>query len=198
VEPGLPPLPWSTSLLFLPVCMALAACGDDGGGAGGTSSAQAGAGGGDGGAPPVAGPIAVSSSSTAVASSSGTTSTTTTGGGVDVTCSGATPTLSGDVQPILTASCAVSSCHKGSSPDKDLDLAEGAAWGELVGVDAVECTGDRLRVEPGAPEESYLVAKVLGVDLCSGRRMPPPTRAPLDAAEIQTLVDWICNGALDD
>jgi hypothetical protein len=47
-----------------------------------------------------------------------------------------------------------------------------------------------------APETSYLVDKIRGINLCSGTRMPK--NASLSLAEIQTIVDWVAEGALND
>jgi len=103
------------------------------------------------------------------------------------------------VQPIFTASCALTNCHKGTHPDKDLDLTEGAAWAQIVGVETEECSGGKTRVTAGDPALSYLVHKIRGEELCgTSRRMPPPNKAPLPADEIQTIVDWVCTGALDN
>jgi hypothetical protein len=100
--------------------------------------------------------------------------------------------FSADVQPILTASCASAACHTGFMPAEGLRLDEGVAYGELVGVISSQCAG-RALVAPGAPESSYLVDKLRGINLCSGTRMPKS--GPLPAAQIQTMVDWIAQGA---
>jgi hypothetical protein len=63
------------------------------------------------------------------------------------------------------------------------------ALANLVGVAANEC-GERMRVAPGAPERSYLINKLTGVDLCSGERMPR-CGAALPAAQIDTVRAWI-------
>lgn len=102
-----------------------------------------------------------------------------------------------DVQPILTGACALSGCHTGGNRAEDLDLRSGMAYRDLVGVPAGQCSDGRLRVEPGDVDESYLIDKILGVDLCSGSIMPKGGR-DLTAAEIQILRDWVAAGALDD
>jgi hypothetical protein len=54
-----------------------------------------------------------------------------------------------------------------------------------------------LLVAPGDPAHSYLVNKLTGVGMCpNSQRMPLGTA--LTEAQIQTIVDWICAGALDD
>jgi len=132
-------------------------------------------------------------SGASVASSSAST------GSGPILCSGADPSFATDVQLILTTSCARNNCHRGSSPDEDLDLSEGAAWAQLVGVETEQCGGDKTRVSPGDPARSYLVHKIRGEELCEdSRRMPPPYRFPLSDDQIQVIVDWICSGAADD
>ncbi len=101
-----------------------------------------------------------------------------------------------DIEPMLVAGCTSMGCHGFPMPKEDLDLRVGAGYGDLVGVPAMQCNG-RLRVEPGNPDESYLLDKLLGVDLCMGTRMPkdPP---PLTAAELDLVSRWICQGAPDN
>lgn len=182
----------------------VAACGDDGSTSGGGGSASSASG--DGG--DLSGQTSTpSSSGSNTGASSGATSTSgesvasssaSTGGGA-IACSGADPSFSADVQPILTASCALNNCHRGSNPDKDLDLSAGAAWAALVGVETVECGGDKTRVIASDPAMSYLVHKIRGEELCeTSRRMPPPNRDPLSDEHIQIIVDWVCSGAADD
>jgi Stigma-specific protein, Stig1 len=103
-----------------------------------------------------------------------------------------------DVQAILTARCATAGCHTGGAIAKaGLDLTAGVAYGALVNKATTQCSGMRTRVIPGDPIESYLVDKVLGVDLCgTSKRMPPSIS--LSAAEIQTISDWVCGGALEN
>jgi hypothetical protein len=53
-----------------------------------------------------------------------------------------------------------------------------------------------MRVLPGAPDQSYLVDKLLGIDLCFGSKMPK-TGGVADA-DIATISNWICEGAPND
>jgi hypothetical protein len=94
-----------------------------------------------------------------------------------------------DVRPIL-ASCRGEVCHsqQWGGPDP---------WPTLVGRPAVECCDGRKLVDPGDPDGSYVLDKVEDHDLCTGRRMPLD-QAALAPADVQTLYDWICLGALDD
>jgi hypothetical protein len=105
-------------------------------------------------------------------------------------------TLSGHVQPVFTARCSSSTCHGGARPQAGLSLESGRAHAALVGVPS-RCTDGKLLVAPGDVSASYLVNKVTGIGICAGMRMP--LRAdPLSPAEIQTIRNWICNGAPND
>lgn len=105
-----------------------------------------------------------------------------------------------DVQPVFTENCVSNGCHGGSNPKKGLRLEEGSAWASLVDVPAAEC-GDRMRVAPGDPDNSYLMHKLLGVDLCAGVQMPQsggPGGGALDEANLDAISAWICQGAVDN
>ncbi|MGD2134623.1 MAG: hypothetical protein PVF27_00610 [Gemmatimonadales bacterium] len=106
------------------------------------------------------------------------------------------PTLSGDVQPILTANCALSGCHAGSSPAQGMNLAEGQTHQNTVDVPSSEAAGVD-RIEPGQPDESYLVHKIQGTQTSvggSGSRMPLGGN-PLTQEQIDLIRAWIADGA---
>lgn len=111
-------------------------------------------------------------------------------------CSAGTVSLSRDVQPIFSKSCALRGCHGATLPKEGLDLSSGASYSNLVNVAAKECTG-RLRVKPGDPAASYLVNKLMGVNLCFGSQMPK-SGTSLPKAELDSIGTWICNGAPND
>lgn len=67
----------------------------------------------------------------------------------------------------------------------------------LVNVVAADCSDQRVIVKPGDPSASYLINKLLGVDLCSGARMPPQG-TPLSDANLATIEAWICQGAANN
>jgi hypothetical protein len=91
-----------------------------------------------------------------------------------------------EVAPLLATCGAGEICHTSfGSPDGLLARA--------IGIHATECCSHPVLVTPGHPEASYLLNKVRGEGLCAGVRMPPP--GPLSAEQIQTLSDWICEGA---
>lgn len=109
----------------------------------------------------------------------------------DGTCSATAIDFATDVYPIFAAAnCGNSNCHGGGAPARSLNLSSASvALANLVGVAADEC-GERLRVAPGAPESSYLVNKLTGVNMCSGERMPRGGAA-LPAGQIDTVRAWI-------
>lgn len=90
-------------------------------------------------------------------------------------------------------SCSAAGCHSGARPKENLSLEAGKAYDNLVDVPAQECSG-RRRVVPGDPNASYLVQKLLGVDVCQGTQMPKAGQA-LPPAELDTINAWICSGA---
>jgi hypothetical protein len=88
-----------------------------------------------------------------------------------------------DVQPIFDRSCA--SCHPMSYPY--LDLRQGHAWSQLVGVPAATDPAF-ARVLPGRPELSYLIT-----------HPPDPSNAMLlTAGDRELITRWIRAGAPDN
>ena len=119
------------------------------------------------------------------------------GTGVDNGSNGGdTPTFAADVQPIFTASCAFSGCHGGASPAQGMNLSAGQAYANTVNVPSNELPS-MDRIEPGDPDQSYLVNKIQGTqgDVGgSGQRMPLGGD-PLSEADIDTIRAWITAGA---
>ena len=80
----------------------------------------------------------------------------------------------------------------------NLDLSTGQSHGELVGVQpSIDQARDDgfLRVDPGNPDNSFLLIKLEGPPLGEGSRMPL-TGTPLTPAEIDVIRAWIEDGAL--
>jgi len=102
--------------------------------------------------------------------------------------------LSGDVQPIFTAKCAVPFCHTGPSPQAGMDLSAGQSHAAVVDVASGECPAFK-RVLPGDPAMSYLVFKIQGSGPCFGGSQMPLAQPPLSSAEMSTIIDWITEGA---
>jgi hypothetical protein len=98
---------------------------------------------------------------------------------------------------IFTPTCATSSCHDPQSHTGNLVLSEGSAHDNLVGVPP-DTFGARangfLRVDPGHPENSFLLVKLLGPPPGEGSRMPL-VGDPLDAGQIDLIRNWILQGA---
>jgi hypothetical protein len=87
-------------------------------------------------------------------------------------------------------------CHAGDAAPKGLDLAADDAWDRLVGRPSSE-RPEILLVAPGDPGASYLVMKLEGASGIAGRQMPR-NRAARPAEEIETIAQWIRQGAARD
>ena len=104
-----------------------------------------------------------------------------------------------DIQPLFTASCALSGCHTGETlqfggkAGGGLVLLPGKAYQSLVGT-ASKVDPARQRVVPGSSESSILVLKLEGA-AGVGSRMPQGS-GPVDPAALQLIRDWIDQGAL--
>lgn len=103
------------------------------------------------------------------------------------------PTLSSIQTNIFSTSCARAGCHGGSDPQLGLDLSAGNARESLVNVPSQE-RPELLRVEPGAPDRSYLIHKVEGRPSIVGEQMPFG-QPPLSQEKINALRTWIEEGA---
>jgi mono/diheme cytochrome c family protein len=103
---------------------------------------------------------------------------------------------------IFTPRCAVPACHTDASAafNGDLSLQADSSYGELVGVEPQNFFARRdglLRVDPGQPDNSFLVRKVTAPGLGEGSLMPL-SGEPLSAAEVERIRAWIDRGALPD
>lgn len=104
-----------------------------------------------------------------------------------------------DIAPRFTTGCGPG-CHvysNAASGSAGLNLAVVHSYDDLVGVTAFQCRDGRVRVVPGDPASSYLMQKMLGVDMCTGVRMPKGRQA-WSAADMAMLGRWICQGAEDN
>jgi len=108
-------------------------------------------------------------------------------------CPGPAVSFATDIEPLFVADCIGMGCHGSPVPQAQLDLRANNGYDDLVGVAASQCD-DRLRVAPGQPEASYLLDKLLGIDLCMGTRMPKAA-TPYTAEQIDLITAWICQGA---
>jgi mono/diheme cytochrome c family protein len=104
--------------------------------------------------------------------------------------------LSSQVQTIFDAHCV--QCHDSGDPIAGQNLEPDAAYFSLVHAASTEVPRLR-RVDPGNPAGSYLLHKISGTQAQvggKGDRMPIGGR--LTDAEIQTIRDWIAQGALNN
>lgn len=116
-------------------------------------------------------------------------------------CSGASPAFSTVVMPLLQGCSGAEGCHQLSIGNPNV------SYGYLVDQPTMECADGRKRVAPGDPAHSYIIDKLTNHDVCSGQPMPligpplpsaPKTWNPLSSDDIQTVYDWICQGAKND
>jgi hypothetical protein len=108
------------------------------------------------------------------------------------------PTLSGDVQPLFTQTCAVAGCHVPGAPPENLLLTAGMTYSQTVGVVSQE-NPPMDRVTPGDATNSYLYLKIIGQGVQgSGLQPPPSTGIALTQAQKNLVRDWINAGAKND
>ena len=110
----------------------------------------------------------------------------------------ATSTTSGvsysrDIQPIFNNYCIV--CHQGAGQG-GLTLEPNLSYSKLVGVPSTQSTTE-LRVKAGAPDQSYLLAKLNGtqVQAGGGGTQMPQGASPLSQTQINLVQQWIAAGA---
>ncbi len=110
------------------------------------------------------------------------------------------PTLSAIQVDIFEGrGCASSSCHDNDRPEASLDLSSAtASESNLVGINSVQLT-EMLRVAPSDSGSSYLMNKILGVDIAPGTQRMPLNEGGdvvLCEEEINAIRQWIDNGAI--
>ncbi len=104
-------------------------------------------------------------------------------------------TLSSLQDTIFSVSCATSGCHSGANPPDGLNLESGQSFSNLVNVASVQMPS-LMRIEPGQPDDSYLVRKLQGTGIVASRM--PLGQAPLAQAEIERVRQWVVEGAQDN
>ena len=95
------------------------------------------------------------------------------------------------VSGVFSVSCALSGCHSGGEPKADLSL-EGDFAARIIGVASGQRPDLKL-VDPGNPDDSYLLIKVRGDDEIVSQQMPPGGTLPAEQVEI--IRAWIASGA---
>lgn len=98
-----------------------------------------------------------------------------------------------DIVPILKTHCAV--CHLTGDEAGRLSLTPARAYSSIAGVPSIE--SKYFRVQPGDPDNSYLLMKLEGTHLDHGGRgsRMPYGAEPLGTAELATIRRWIASGA---
>lgn len=87
-------------------------------------------------------------------------------------------------------------CHSGGNPPQGLSLEAAQSYGLLVDVPSSEVPAVN-RVEPGDPDNSYIVHKLEGT-AAVGLRMPANGPPYLSDSQIAVIRQWISDGAVDD
>ena len=94
---------------------------------------------------------------------------------------------------VFTPNCATSGCHAGSG-SAGLNLEAANSYMNIVGVASSQQSGLQL-INPGNPNDSYLIQKMEGT-AASGGVMPPS--GSIEQASIDTIRQWVSDGAIDD
>jgi len=94
---------------------------------------------------------------------------------------------------VFTPTCATAGCHVGAAAPQGLRLDAASSFALLVGVPSNQVPA-LLRVDPGSPDNSYLIQKLAGTAAVGGR-MPLNGPPFLDQTTIDVIRLWITNGA---
>ena len=115
------------------------------------------------------------------------------GGDFETTFTLATPSAFERIQTeVFEPSCATVGCHSAATAAEGLDMSTAdSSYAEMVDVLAVQQVIDL--VEPGDPDNSYLIQKMENAPTISGVVMPPAGVLP--QATIDEIRLWIANGA---
>lgn len=109
------------------------------------------------------------------------------------------PSFPLDVQPIFTRRCATGGCHTVASHQRDLILAEGYAYDEIVNRPSMLSSQGLPLVDPGNPANSWLVRMISADEVArEGHPRMPLASTPLTPNQIATIVNWIVDGAPPD
>jgi hypothetical protein len=104
---------------------------------------------------------------------------------------GLTPEFTSIQADVLTPIC--TTCHSGAAAPLGLRLDEGVSYALLVNAPSTEVPS-LLRVDPGNPDNSYLIQKLEGT-AAVGARMPLGG-SPLPPETIAVVRQWILEGAI--
>ncbi|MCC6848621.1 MAG: hypothetical protein IT294_08980 [Deltaproteobacteria bacterium] len=119
--------------------------------------------------------------------------------GKDTTpCDGVTSTFEQIQRQIFTPTCAIPTCHNVAQGEHQLSLAAGEAYAHLVGVapaNFAAASAGLLRVDPGAPANSFLLKKLRGeLGDSEGAPMPKDLKR-LHHVHLDLVEEWIAAGA---
>jgi hypothetical protein len=107
-------------------------------------------------------------------------------------------TLQNIQDSIFATTCLSAGCHNSTDHQAKLVLEAGAAFSNLVDVvpfNPIAKSQGLLRVEPGHPENSFLITKILLTAFDDNYGSPMPLVGGLTADQIQLIHDWIAQGA---
>jgi len=114
------------------------------------------------------------------------------GGGSGGGGGGAVLTADFDSIQTLVFDAICTSCHIGATAPLGLRLDDANSYALLVGVASAQEPA-LLRVDPGNPDDSYLIRKLEGTQSTGGQM--PLGMTPLPAADIAVIRQWISDGA---
>jgi hypothetical protein len=138
-------------------------------------------------------PSSTSNNSSSNNISSKNTSSNNTSSNSSSSSSATTATLAQLQQNIFGVICIV--CHVGSNAPRGLRLdTEDNTFAFLVNKTSNEIPS-LMRVNPGKPDESYIIHKLEGRSTIVGSRMPLSGPPFLTVEQINSIRDWIANGA---
>jgi hypothetical protein len=106
------------------------------------------------------------------------------------------PTLASIQAEVFSISCTASTCHDANLPEEMLDLSSLSASEESLINVASRQAPTKLRVAPSDSSASYLMNKLLGVDILLGTtQMPQLDPDGLCDPKIDAIEQWIDDGA---
>jgi hypothetical protein len=113
-------------------------------------------------------------------------------------CANVASTLESLEQHVFSPTCSRDTCHSGPQSEHTLSLLPGEAYANLVDVQPDNVTArlaGKLRVDPGNPENSFILDKLRGtLTMDEGERMPRGL-PQIPAREIALIESWIAAGA---
>lgn len=102
--------------------------------------------------------------------------------------------------PIIASgpSTCTTGCHAGAAPAGSLDLSTlTKAYNGMVNITSGECATAQY-VVPGSSSTSYLYQKLVGTWPCGSGSQMPKTGTKLNATQLNTVKNWIDQGALNN